>query len=405
MPIAQDVNPDIQPGDHIVVTDSEGRDEVVVDNIRFTGRPFQQGGGGALADVLVPFSAFDPAGAPIPLAAINAADFRLGPRLRYRTEELHIEANEQGGAGAYFLRYSAPFTPSRNRDLLTQEEVVLALLGPGHTVGYSNIDVAIPTAAGTKAMLAEGVIDSTGPAAGCPFFPPPQPCAAADLAFDAAALQAQGTCPNPAVAGSLFASGFTCQPGCVAGASCVECGGLQCLDGVWSGISAAVCARDCALPALPLGTATGSCTSATLSGHAGACLLEALPFFVLRAGSLQLTCNDGVVSELPQLEKDTAAAAAAAAAEAEAAAAAAAALEAAAAAAAAAEAEAAAAAAAQAEADAAAAAALAAEAEAAAAAQAEASAAAAAAAAAQAEAEAAAAAAEIVAAAAAAGSV
>jgi hypothetical protein len=157
--------PDIRPGDHIVVTDSAGRDEVVVDDIRFTGPPAQEAGTG---DVLVPFRAVDARGAAIPAGRLDAAAFR-DDQLRYRAADIALEPVADGAPGEYQMRYRAPFAPTRAADdspdpedpPLTQDDIARSLLGEGHTVGF---EAAL---SGGEGMVVEGVSDTPGPAVGC----------------------------------------------------------------------------------------------------------------------------------------------------------------------------------------------------------------------------------------------
>lgn len=157
--------PDIRPGDHIVVTDGSGRDEVVVDDIRFTGRPVQEAGTG---NVLVPFTAVDAGGTAIPVGRLNAVSFR-DDQLRYEADVIDIVPVTDGAPGEYLMRYASPFPPSRGDDEpdpedppLTQEGIARSLLGDGHTVGFE------PVVDGSgESMLVEGVTDVPGPAVGC----------------------------------------------------------------------------------------------------------------------------------------------------------------------------------------------------------------------------------------------
>ncbi len=158
--------PDIRPGDHIVVTDGAGRDEVVVDDIRFTGAPSTEGDG----DVVVPFTAIDANGTPIPLARIDSAAFR-DDQLRYEAADIVVEPVEGAEPGEYQMRYesSPTFTPTRNGDdsadeepPLTQAQIARALLGDGHTIGYGHV-APLPA----EAMLVDGIADVSAPAPGC----------------------------------------------------------------------------------------------------------------------------------------------------------------------------------------------------------------------------------------------
>jgi Fibronectin type III domain/Chitobiase/beta-hexosaminidase C-terminal domain len=155
--------PDIRPGDHIVVTDGRGRDEIVVDDVSFTGRPSVQPDG----DVVVPFRAVDGNGTAIPLERLDEAEFR-DDDVRYRAEQITLEPVDGGGPGEYQMRYDPSVAPDPGDDEpdpddlpLTQDDVTRSLLGDGHMIGF-----AAPLTGG-EGMMAEGVTDSPGPAPGC----------------------------------------------------------------------------------------------------------------------------------------------------------------------------------------------------------------------------------------------
>jgi Chitobiase/beta-hexosaminidase C-terminal domain len=184
----QGSTPDIKPGDRIVVTDGAGRDEVIVDNIAFTGDPVDEANG----DVTVPFTAINAVGTPIPIARIDSAEFRAGSRLRFEATDITVEPSGSGVPGEYQMRYVSPFTPSRNRDLLEQDQLRTLLLGDGHAIGFGH--VAPPP---REAMLVDGLADTPGPAPGCD-----APAASAGVTFvspsvinirnSGSALQVQG---------------------------------------------------------------------------------------------------------------------------------------------------------------------------------------------------------------------
>jgi Chitobiase/beta-hexosaminidase C-terminal domain len=153
--------PDIKPGDVIRVTDRRGTDQVTVDNIAFTGSPVEADPGG---DVIVPFTALLANGQPVPIARIDSAEFRAGSRTRFEATDIIVEPDGSGTPGAYQMRYPAPFNPSRNRDLLTQEQLRAQLLDPagGHATGFGHTD-PLPL----ESMLHDGLTDTPGPAPGC----------------------------------------------------------------------------------------------------------------------------------------------------------------------------------------------------------------------------------------------
>jgi len=164
--------PDIRPGDHIVVSDVRGQDEIVVDDIGFTGRPSVRQDG----DVVVPFRAVDGNGAAIPLERLDEAEFRDSDAdVRYRRDEITLEPVEGGAPGEYQMRYDPSVPPGAGGDdepepgdepdpgdpPLTPETITRSLLGDGHTIGF-----AAPLTGG-EGMVAEGVTDHAGPAPGC----------------------------------------------------------------------------------------------------------------------------------------------------------------------------------------------------------------------------------------------
>ncbi|HEX8781082.1 MAG TPA: chitobiase/beta-hexosaminidase C-terminal domain-containing protein [Nocardioides sp.] len=150
--------PDIRPGDTIRVTSPGGVDEVVVDNLAFTGNPRRIGSG----DIVVPFRAKRADGTAILPSSIDSAEFRAGSRLRYEATEIIVERQPGGAPGALRMRYTEPFQPGRNRDALSSAAVARLLLGDGHATGFGHTEV-LPT----EAMLLDGLGDTPGPAPGC----------------------------------------------------------------------------------------------------------------------------------------------------------------------------------------------------------------------------------------------
>ncbi|MGH3356269.1 MAG: chitobiase/beta-hexosaminidase C-terminal domain-containing protein [Nocardioidaceae bacterium] len=153
--------PDIRPGDVIRVTDARGTDQVTVDNIGFTGQPTEDGllGGG---DITVPFTARLANGDAVPIARLDSAEFRAGSDLRFEATDIELEAAPGGGPGEYQMRYTAPFSPSRNREALNQQQIRDLLLGDGHAIGFGHTD-PLPR----ESMLHDGLEDTPGPAPGC----------------------------------------------------------------------------------------------------------------------------------------------------------------------------------------------------------------------------------------------
>ncbi len=150
--------PDIQPGDHVFVSDGAGRDEVIVDEIRFTGTPEEQANGDVTVDGVARFAN----GNAIPVAKLDSAEFRDGSDLRAEGAEVIVEPRA-GEVGAFTVRYPAPFNFARNRNGLTEEQIRQRLLTvDGHAIGFGH--VAPPP---REAMLFEGLTEAPGPAPGC----------------------------------------------------------------------------------------------------------------------------------------------------------------------------------------------------------------------------------------------
>ncbi|HEX2176841.1 MAG TPA: chitobiase/beta-hexosaminidase C-terminal domain-containing protein [Nocardioidaceae bacterium] len=151
--------PDIRPGDHILVRGDGGTDEVIVDDIRFTGDPAEETPGG---DILVPFTAIGADGQAIAVERLDSAEFRAGSRVRFEATDIIVEPAATAGLGEYVMRYPSPFTPSRNRDTLNDAQLRALLLDDGHAIGFGHID-PVPA----EAMLVDGLADTPGPAPGC----------------------------------------------------------------------------------------------------------------------------------------------------------------------------------------------------------------------------------------------
>jgi hypothetical protein len=153
--------PNIRPGDHIVVTSASGTDEVIVDRIRFNGRPSRLPSG----DVVVPFAAFRANGTPIRPAFIDSPEFRAASNNQVRFEAgpgIVVERRPGALPGQLRVRYKSPFRPARNRPDWNQNQLRRALLGDGHAIGFGHVDV-LPR----EGMLVDGLADTPGPALGC----------------------------------------------------------------------------------------------------------------------------------------------------------------------------------------------------------------------------------------------
>jgi hypothetical protein len=155
--------PDIRPGDRVRVSGAFGTDQVIVDNIRFTGRPRELKD----KDIVVPFLAERANGRAISAAFIDSGEFRAASnnQVRFEGNRVHVERRPGGKPGQLWLRYNSPFNPSRNDDKapFNQAELRRALLRDGHATGFGHVAV-LPR----EGMLVDGLSDTPGPALGCP---------------------------------------------------------------------------------------------------------------------------------------------------------------------------------------------------------------------------------------------
>jgi hypothetical protein len=149
--------PDIRPGDVVTATGPTGTDQVIVDNIAFTGDPQLQGNG----NITVPFTARRANGNAIPAAFIDSGEFRAAANNQVRFEGVPVVRRPGAAPGQYNLVYRAPFRPTRN-DGFNQQQLRQALLGDGHAVGFGHVD-PLPR----ESMLMDGLGDTPGPAPGC----------------------------------------------------------------------------------------------------------------------------------------------------------------------------------------------------------------------------------------------
>jgi hypothetical protein len=157
-----DNTPDIRPGDRVTVTNGTVTDEVLVDDIRFTGNPVEVRNG----DIVVPFVARLANGNPVPRARIDSAEFRAATNnsVRFEGADVVVQRQPGGAPGEYQSRFRSPFTPTRNDDdaPFNQRQLRRALLGDGHAIGFGHVD-PVPA----EAMLHDGLTDAPGPAPGC----------------------------------------------------------------------------------------------------------------------------------------------------------------------------------------------------------------------------------------------
>jgi len=159
--------PDIRPGDVVTATGPTGTDQVIVDNIAFTGDPQLQSNG----NITVPFVARRANGNAIPAAQIDSGEFRAAANTQVRFEGVPVVRRPGGAPGQYNLVYRAPYRPSRNDDNapFNQRQLRQALLGDGHAVGFGHVD-PLPL----ESMLVDGLGDTPGPAPGCEAAPSAQ---------------------------------------------------------------------------------------------------------------------------------------------------------------------------------------------------------------------------------------
>jgi hypothetical protein len=150
--------PDIRPGDTVRVTGESGDiDDVIVDNITFSGPAFEDP---VNADVVVRGVALFADGTPIPISALDSAEFRDTSQFRGVPDEVLVDPAVEGG---FEMRYHAPYQLERNTAGLNEAQRKASLLtSGGHAIGFGHVD-PLPD----HAMLVDGIDDVPGPAAGC----------------------------------------------------------------------------------------------------------------------------------------------------------------------------------------------------------------------------------------------
>jgi len=161
--------PDIRPGDRVVVTTGTIRNEVTVDDIRWTGTPQLAANG----DVEIRGVAIRADGTVIPPAVLDSGEFR-NESGKYRATPDVVEADPEVHGG-FVVRYQAPYLGFRNSDGLTEAQRQQALLTEdGHAIGIGHTE-PLPR----ESMLVDGLADVPGPAVGCENFSqdllPPKP--------------------------------------------------------------------------------------------------------------------------------------------------------------------------------------------------------------------------------------
>ncbi|MCF6508207.1 hypothetical protein E9549_12435 [Blastococcus sp. MG754426] len=158
--------PDIRPGDRVVVYAGKARNEVTVDDIRWTGAPqsADEDGDGTADSVVVHGVARRFDGTVIPPAELDSGEFR-NESGKYRATPDTIEA-DPGVHGGFVVRYRAPYPGFRNSDGLSEAQRRQALLTEdGHAIGFGHTE-PLPR----ESMLVDGLADVTGPAPGCEGF-------------------------------------------------------------------------------------------------------------------------------------------------------------------------------------------------------------------------------------------
>jgi hypothetical protein len=156
--------PDIMPGDLIRITntaDPTDVDEVVVDDITFSGPAFEENPvRGEHHDILVKGVAKFADGAPIPIAQLDSAEFRDTSKFRGVPDVVQADPAVVGG---FIMRYHPPYNLERNQLYPTIEQRKASLLNSGgHAIGFGHVEVLPP-----EAMLVDGIDDVPGPALGC----------------------------------------------------------------------------------------------------------------------------------------------------------------------------------------------------------------------------------------------
>jgi hypothetical protein len=150
--------PDIRPGDLVRVRGAGTVNEVIVDNITFSGDAIEAPGG----DILVKGVAKRADGTNIPVSFLDSAEFRDTSAFRGAPNSVEVDPAVDGG---FIMRYLPPYNlvDGRNTDNLTEAQRKASLLTTGgHAIGFGHVAV-LPA----EAMLVDGLADTPGPALGC----------------------------------------------------------------------------------------------------------------------------------------------------------------------------------------------------------------------------------------------
>ena len=164
--------PDVLPGDLIRVTNTPEPtvppappagpptvDEVIVDDITFSGPAYEAADGSVRVDGVAKFAN----GAPIPLGDLDSSEFR--DTSKYRTAPTRT-VRTPGTTDGFTLIYDSPYLDADGRDELFNGNLALRkqslLTTGGHGTGFGHTEV-LPL----ESMLVDGIDDVPGPAPGC----------------------------------------------------------------------------------------------------------------------------------------------------------------------------------------------------------------------------------------------
>ena len=193
--------PDIRPGDLIRVTQGTTVDEVIVDDIGFSGPPVVVPAATATTlgppteEIHVKGWARTFNGTPIPTAQLDSAEFRETAQFRGGPNRVDADASVAGGGG-FILVYEGPdyvLVGMRNTAGLNAAQRRQSLLGDGHAVGFGHV-APLPA----ESMLVDGITDTPGPALGCEGSP---------AAVDAVTNISQGGVSLPVINSAAVAAG------------------------------------------------------------------------------------------------------------------------------------------------------------------------------------------------------
>jgi Chitobiase/beta-hexosaminidase C-terminal domain len=169
--------PDVLPGDLIRVTNTPEPppvtdpptpplpatvDEVIVDDITFSGPAYEAPDGSVRVDGVAKRA--DGLNTPIPVAEIDSAEFRDDSNGQFRGAPNRVIANP-AEAGGFTMVYDRPYNlvEGRNTGNLNEAQRKASLLfSGGHATGFGHTEV-LPL----ESMLVDGLDEAPGPAPGC----------------------------------------------------------------------------------------------------------------------------------------------------------------------------------------------------------------------------------------------